>query len=442
LTAMWWAFGIVWLLILLLVVLIYVLLFGHSTYHKDGYVGRMHRYLNEDFGGDAIWLVQRVCGRKGSDVCKGLANYCIESRNPFLQIFYTSLFVAGLYIFINYMYARLPLHHKLGAFLIIPATFASFVIASVVDPGIVNKDTLPRYEQNYPYDGMLYYAKECRTCLVRRPARSKHCSICGHCTARYDHHCPWINNCVGARNLRWFLSFLGLTSFICFYGAYAVGWVFWYDVIIRFRLLDLRQGSAPLSWSLLLQYAVYQTGPPLVGLGLFLAMAGLAVLAFFLYHLYLLQKNTTSVESLKWSYANNIYKDQEPKRKEILEDIQSGGKGVRVAKVVVGGKDVSKLGEEKDNRRELRQRGGEPTAGPKAPQAPAAAEGEEEGGDEDAEFPLLREPINIYDRGILANFAEAIFPPCDRKITRTSPLPAVLERVHERDEKFKVFMQR
>ena len=36
----------------------------------------------------------------------------------------------------------------------------------------------------------------CPECEIMKPPISKHCDVCGMCVGVYDHHCPWINNCV------------------------------------------------------------------------------------------------------------------------------------------------------------------------------------------------------------------------------------------------------
>lgn len=57
------------------------------------------------------------------------------------------------------------------------------------------------------------YVRFCYTCLNDRPPRSKHCSICGCCIRRMDHHCPFVGNCVGERNhINFFLFLLCMTS--------------------------------------------------------------------------------------------------------------------------------------------------------------------------------------------------------------------------------------
>eukprot|EP00388_Colpodella_angusta_P001575 GDKJ01004953.1.p1 GENE.GDKJ01004953.1~~GDKJ01004953.1.p1 ORF type:complete len:1056 (+),score=286.85 GDKJ01004953.1:36-3203(+) len=50
----------------------------------------------------------------------------------------------------------------------------------------------------------------CLSCREWKPLRSKHCRVCGCCVRTMDHHCVWINNCVGKHNHRSFMLFVVL----------------------------------------------------------------------------------------------------------------------------------------------------------------------------------------------------------------------------------------
>ncbi|XP_030065791.1 palmitoyltransferase ZDHHC15 [Microcaecilia unicolor] len=62
----------------------------------------------------------------------------------------------------------------------------------------------------------------CDRCQVIKPDRCHHCSVCGICVLKMDHHCPWVNNCVGFSNYKFFLLFLVYSLVYCLYIAATV----------------------------------------------------------------------------------------------------------------------------------------------------------------------------------------------------------------------------
>ena len=48
--------------------------------------------------------------------------------------------------------------------------------------------------------------KLCKTCNIYKPARSNHCRKCDNCVELYDHHCPFVNSCIGKNNYKYFMS--------------------------------------------------------------------------------------------------------------------------------------------------------------------------------------------------------------------------------------------
>ncbi|CAD8191069.1 unnamed protein product [Paramecium pentaurelia] len=53
----------------------------------------------------------------------------------------------------------------------------------------------------------------CPECQIHKPLRSRHCEFCSRCVIVYDHHCPWLHNCIGAKNYPYFICFI-LTIFV------------------------------------------------------------------------------------------------------------------------------------------------------------------------------------------------------------------------------------
>lgn len=113
--------------------------------------------------------------------------------------------------------------------------FISLLKTSWTDPGIIprNLDPNPEVEddtaselyatsdwQDTPPKEILikdtrWSLKYCNTCKIYRPPRASHCRQCDNCVEFEDHHCIWLNNCIGKRNYRSFFTFILSAALIC-----------------------------------------------------------------------------------------------------------------------------------------------------------------------------------------------------------------------------------
>ncbi|KAI9544960.1 Palmitoyltransferase zdhhc9 [Dissostichus eleginoides] len=128
--------------------------------------------------------------------------------------------------------------------------------------------------RNVQINNQIVKLKYCYTCKIFRPPRASHCSICDNCVDRFDHHCPWVGNCVGKRNYRYFYMFTLSLSLLTIY-------IFTFNIV----------------------HVVMREYPVLVCFFTLWSVVGLTG-----FHTYLISLNQTTNEDIKgsWSGKNRV----------------------------------------------------------------------------------------------------------------------------------------
>lgn len=166
------------------------------------------------------------------------------------------------------------------------------------------------------YSGGIRY---CEKCNLIKPDRCHHCSLCRICILRMDHHCPWVNNCVSFTNHKFFVLFLGYTFLLCaFVGSTSFVYFlkFWSipdmsspqhnytnkNIANKSNIVDSQQVE-PLdfytSHRSLRNQVPFEVKFHILFLFFLSVMLGLGVVCLYCYHIYLVLKNQSTLESFR-----------------------------------------------------------------------------------------------------------------------------------------------
>ncbi|KAL7713969.1 Palmitoyltransferase [Entamoeba marina] len=310
-------------------------------------------------------------------------DYLFNKPNPIFILFYCFLVMTGYLLMII---EPIPILLDEGYRLILPhvlffCTMTLFLLCVKTPPGYITKKNYKKYLKRYAYDNVLYHNVECYTCHIPKIARSKHCKVCNKCIARYDHHCPWINQCVGEQNCKYFIGFLlsfAITMFVASYYLYIAILVFLERhhlngpnpvIVTHSETIPVSNG---LLFAILLNYMRWTCV-----LIIFCSVMGISVLLFFFNQLYITAKGMTTNEKVKW---DNYYNGLE----EYSED------------------DESEDDENEDDENEDDENDSNSNANNKKED-----EGDTSGDDENDNN---KEVENIYDQGIVTNILSALNP--------------------------------
>ncbi|KAK7083475.1 putative palmitoyltransferase zdhhc1 [Halocaridina rubra] len=109
------------------------------------------------------------------------------------------------------LHSRLALPLAVVTGLIFTVHLLTHAIALAIDPADTqlrarkDRQQVPEFDRNV--HSHVIENGRCHLCNITiSSSRTKHCSACNKCVDVFDHHCKWLNHCVGRRNYRVFLA--------------------------------------------------------------------------------------------------------------------------------------------------------------------------------------------------------------------------------------------
>ena len=116
--------------------------------------------------------------------------------------------------------------------------------------------------------------------LLLQPDRCHHCSVCNECVLKMDHHCPWVNNCVGYYNQKFFFLFLGYAFVYCMYVMLST--LKYFIAYWSHDAINFSNGKFHVI------FLFFVSG-----------MFAISLFSLFSYHIYLISQNRTTLEAFR-----------------------------------------------------------------------------------------------------------------------------------------------
>lgn len=199
-----------------------------------------------------------------------------------------------------------PLYDEYGlgiAFLCVSAAFPALVTGFLFCTGCINPGIIPRNPapsnaasaaalprtREVEVNGHTVVVRYNETCHFYQPPRAHHCSVIDDCIERFDHYCPWVGTTVGRRNYRFFLLFVFSCSLLCIY-------VFAFCAY----LIKRKSEGAGTKW----EEAIRKEAAAII-LMIFVFIGFWFVGGLSMFHVYLLSRNQTTYENIRYSYDRN-----------------------------------------------------------------------------------------------------------------------------------------